>query len=191
MRIVIHNMSITMLLVVPLMTMRLLAEEKNSGTMEILMTSPVTDAEVVIGKFAASLALFTLMLILTFTGPLFFIIYSAGNLDTVPMFVGYLGLFLLGTACLSLGMVTSALTKNQIVAALVSFAAMLGLWIINWTSGSVSGVWGKVLSYISLVEHFDDFTKGILDTEHVIYYISFSFFCLFLAVKLVQSARWK
>ena len=102
-----------------------------------------------------------------------------------------LGLFLLGTACLSLGMVTSALTKNQIVAALVSFAALLGLWIINWTSGSVSGVWGKVLSYISLVEHFDDFTKGILDTEHVIYYISFSFFCLFLAVKLVQSARWK
>lgn len=191
MRVVIHNMSITMLLVVPLMTMRMFAEEKRSGTIEILMTSPVTDAEVVIGKFAASLALFTIMLILTFTGPLFLIIYSTTTPDIVPIAVGYLGLFLLGLACLSLGAVTSAITKNQIVAALVSFAMLLGLWIINWTSESLGTMWGKVLSFVSLVEHFDDFSKGIVDTEHVVYCVSFAIFCLFLAVKLVQSARWR
>ena len=191
MRITIYNISITMLLVVPLITMRLFSEEKRSGTIEILMTAPVTDAEVVIGKFAASLALFVIMLVLTFTGPLFLIIYSTTTPDVAPMAVGYLGLFLLGTACLSLGVVTSAITKNQIVAALVSFVMLLGLWIINWTSGSMGGLWGEVLSFISLVEHFEDFSKGILDTKHVVYYVSFASFCLFLAVKLVQLAKWK
>ena len=191
MRVTIHNISITMLLVVPLITMRLFSEEKRSGTIEILMTSPVTETEAVLGKFAASLVLFVIMLVLTFTGPLFFIMYSTSTPDVAAMAVGYLGLFLLGTACLSLGVVASAITKNQIVAALISFVVLLGLWIINWTSGSVGGLWGKVLSSISLMEHFEDFSKGILDTKHIVYYVSFACFCLFLAIKLVQSAKWK
>jgi ABC-2 type transport system permease protein len=191
MRVTIHNISITMLLVVPLITMRLFSEEKRSGTIEILMTSPVTDAEAVLGKFAAGLALFAIMLLLTFTCPLFLVIYSTGTPDIAPIAVGYLGLFLLGIACLSLGVVTSAITKNQIVAALISFSILLGLWIINWTSGSVGGLWGKALSFVSLVEHFEDFAKGILDTKHVVYYVSFASFCLFLAIKLVQSAKWR
>jgi len=183
------NMSITMLFVAPLITMRVFAEEKRSGTIEILMTSPVTDAEVVIGKFAASFALFIIMLALTFTCPLFLIIY--GNPDVTPMLVGYLGLLLLGAAFISLGVMTSSITKNQIVAALVSFVLLLGLWVIGWMSSTVGSQLGKVLSFMSLVEHFEDFSKGILDTKHIVYYVSFAAFCLFLAVKSVQSAKWR
>ncbi len=183
------NVSITMLFVSPLITMRLFAEEKRSGTIEILMTSPVTDAEVVIGKFAASFVLFVIMLALTFTCPLFFIIYSKP--DIAPMAVGYLGLLLLGAAFISLGVVTSSVTKNQIVAALTSFVLLLGLWVIGWMSSTVGSQLGRILSFISLVEHFEDFSNGILDTKHVVYYVSFAAFCLFLAVKSMQSAKWK
>ncbi len=189
MRAIFHNMSITMLFVAPLINMRLFAEEKRSGTIEILMTSPVTDAEVVIGKFAASLALFTLMLVLTFVYPVFLFIY--GNPSITPMAVGYLGLFLLGAAFLALGVATSSVTKSQIVAAVISFVMLLGLWVIGWMSNAVGAQMGKILSFMSLVEHLDDFSKGILDTKHIVYYVSFATFCLVLAVKSVQSAKWK
>lgn len=189
MRAIFHNMSIIMLFVAPLITMRLFAEEKRSGTIEMLMTSPVTDAEVVIGKFAASFALFVIMLAMTFFCPLFLIMYGAP--DIVPMAVGYLGLLLLGATFLSLGVVTSSITSNQIVAALVSFVLLLGLWVIGWMSNAVGTELGKIFSFVSLVEHFEDFSKGILDTKHVIYYVSFACFCLFAAVKLVQSTKWK
>ena len=188
-RMVFHNMSIAMLFLAPLITMRLFAEEKRSGTIEVLMTSPVTDAEVVMGKFAASLALYVVMLLLTFLCPLFLIIY--GKPDLTPIAVGYLGLFLLGTAFMSLGIATSSITKNQIVAALISFVTLLGLWVISWMSSAVGARLGKVLSFISLMDHFDDFSKGVFDTKHVVYYVSFACFFLFLAVKSVQSIKWK
>ncbi|MFC1713508.1 ABC transporter permease [Candidatus Poribacteria bacterium] len=189
MRVLFHNMSITMLFLSPLITMRLFAEEKRSGTIEIMMTSSVTDTEIVIGKFAASAVLFLMMLALTSLCPIFLMAY--GTPDVAPIAVGYLGLFLLGATFLSLGVVTSSLTKNQIVAALISFVMLLGLWVIGWMSNAVGSQFGKVLSFISLVDHFDDFSKGILDTKHVIYYVSFASFCLFFAIKLVQSAKWK
>lgn len=189
MRVIFLNMSITMLFLAPLITMRLFAEEKRSGTIEIIMTAPVTDTEIVLGKFAASMVLFLIMLALTFLCPLFLMSY--GTPDVAPMAVGYLGLALLGAAFVSLGVATSCLTKNQIVAALMSFVILLGLWVIGWMSGAVGSQLGKILSFISLVNHFDDFSKGVLDTKHVIYYISFASFCLFFAVKMVQSAKWK
>jgi ABC-2 type transport system permease protein len=189
MRGIFQNMSITMLFVVPLITMRLFAEEKRSGTIELLMTSPITDTEVVIGKFAASLALFTLMLASTILCPLFLMTYSQPDLS--PMAVGYLGLFLLGCAFLSLGMVASSITKNQIVAALISFVILLGLWTIGWMSSAVGSNVSKVFSFISLVDHFEDFSKGVIDTKHVLYYVSFAIFCLFFSVKMLQSSRWK
>ena len=189
---VFYDMSITMLFVAPLITMRLFAEEKRSGTIEVLMTSPVTDSEVVIGKFAASLALFAIMLSLTFICPFFLITYSDPGI--APIAVGYLGLFLLGTACFSLGTVTSSITKNQIIAALVSFVILLALWLMGWVSramGAQLGELGEIFSFISLLEHFDDFSAGVLDTKHIVYYVSFTSFCLFLAVKSIQSAKWK
>jgi ABC-2 type transport system permease protein len=189
MRVIFHNMSITMLFIAPLITMRLFAEEKKSGTIEIIMTSPVTDAEVVIGKFAASLVLFIIMLALTFICPLFLFLY--GNPDIAPMAVGYLGLLLLGAAFIALGVASSTVTSNQIVAALISFVLLLGLWVIGWMSSAVGAQFGKILSFVSLLEHFDDFSKGILDTKHIVYYVSFAAFCLFLAIRSVESAKWK
>lgn len=189
MRVILQNMGITMLFLAPLITMRLFAEEKRSGTIEILMTSPVTDTEVVLGKFMASLLLYIIMLVLTFFCPLFLIIY--GNPDMAPMMVGYLGLFLLGATFLALGIFTSAITKNQIVAALISFVLLLGLWVIGWMSSTVGSKLGQFFSFISLLEHFEDFAKGILDTKHIFYYASFTIFCLFLAVKATESAKWK
>jgi len=188
-RSIFHNMTITMLFLAPLITMRLFAEEKRSGTIEIIMTSPVTDTEIVLGKFAASIALFLMMIALTFIYPIFLMAYSSP--DVAPMAVGYLGLFLLGATFLSLGVAASCVTRNQIVAALISFVMLLGLWVIGWMSSAVGSQMGKVLSFISLMEHFDDFSKGIIDTKHVVYYLSFASFCLFFAVKLVQSAKWK
>jgi len=189
MRSIFHNISITMLFVAPLITMRLFSEEKRSGTIELLMTSPVTDIEVVMGKFLASLALFLLMLATTILCPFFLMFYS--HPDLAPMLVGYFGLFLLGGAFLSLGIFASTITKNQIVSALISFVLLLSLWVIGWMSSAVGSSMGKVLSFISLVEHFEDFSKGVIDTKHVLYYVSFSCFCLFLAVKMIQSSKWK
>jgi ABC-2 type transport system permease protein len=171
MRGIFQNMSITMLFVAP------------------LMTAPVTDTEVVIGKFAASLVLFVLMLASTILCPLFLMTFAKP--DITPMAIGYLGLFLLGATFLSFGTVASSITKNQIISALISFVFLLGLWIIGWMSGAVGSEVGKVLSFISLVEHFDDFSKGVIDTKHVIYYVSFAVFCLFFAVKMLQSSKWK
>ncbi len=189
MRGIFHNMSITLLFVAPLITMRLFAEEKRSGTIELLMTSPVTDTEVVIGKYIASLVLFILMLASTILCPLFLMTFAKP--DIMPMVVGYLGLFLLGSAFLSLGMVTSSITKNQIISALISFVVLLGLWIIGWMSTAVGSQVGKVLSFISLVEHFEDFSKGVIDTKHMVYYVSFAVFCLFFAVQMLRSSKWK
>jgi len=189
MRAIFHNISITMIFVSPLITMRLFAEEKRLGTIELLMTSPITDTEVVIGKFMASLALFAIMLASTILCP-FFLIYYAKP-DIPPMLVGYLGLFLLGASFLSLGIIASSVTSNQIVAALVSFVFLLGLWTIGWMSGAVGSNMSKILSFVSLVDHFEDFAKGVIDTKHVLYYLSFTCFSLFFAVKMVQSSRWK
>jgi ABC-2 type transport system permease protein len=188
-RSIFQNISITMIFVAPLITMRLFAEEKRSGTIELLMTSPVTDIEVVIGKFLASLALFTLMLVSTILCPFFLMFYARPDLS--PMLVGYFGLFLLGASFLSLGIAASSITNNQIVAALISFVFLLGLWTIGWMSSAVGSTISKIFSYVSLVEHFEDFSKGIIDTKHVVYYVGFSCFCLFLSVKMVQSSRWK
>lgn len=183
------NMSITMLFVAPLITMRIIAEEKRLGTIEVLMTSPVTDAELVIGKYLASLVLLLIMLALTVLCPVFLVMYSTPDIN--PIGVGYLGLFLLGASFLSLGIMASSITKNQIISALISFVALLVLWVIGWMSGNVGSQFGKVLSFISLLEHFEDFSKGILDTKHIFYYVSFSVFWLFVAIKLVQTTKWK
>lgn len=141
MRVILQNMSITMLFLAPLITMRLFAEEKRQGTIEILMTSPVTDTEVVLGKFFASLLLYIMMLALTFIYPLFLIAY--GNPDMAPMGIGYLGLLLMGAAFLAVGTVTSAISKNQMVAALISFVLLLGLWVIGWMSSAVGARMGS------------------------------------------------
>ncbi len=183
------NTTVIMLFLFPLITMRTYSEEKRSGTIELLLTSPVTDVEIILGKFLGAMALYGAMLAITTIHLAILFIY--GNPEWKPIATGYLGLLLMGGCFLSLGLFISSLTKNQIVAAMATFAVFLMLWVINWIGTFVGPTAQSVLAYLSLTEHFDDFAKGIIDTKHVIYYLSFMAFGLFLTAKSVDSERWR
>ena len=183
------NTTVIMLFLFPLITMRTYAEEKRSGTIELLLTSPVTDVEIIIGKFLGAMLLYAAMLTVTLLHMA--ILFIFGDPEWKPIATGYLGLLLMGGCFLSLGLFISSLTKNQIVAAMATFAVFLMLWVINWISTFVGPTTQTVLQYLSLTEHFDDFAKGIIDTKHVIYYLSFMAFGLFLTAKSVDSERWR
>ena len=186
---VFHNVAIIILFVMPLVTMRTYAEEKRSGTMELLLTSPVTDLEIIVGKFLGAMGLFVAMLLVTAID--IAILFRLGNPELKPVLTGYLGLLLLGGCFLSLGLFLSSLTKNQIVAGVMTFAVFLMLWIIGWFADSMSPLGRQVVQYLSITEHLDDFTKGIIDTKHLVYYLSFITFGLFLTAKSVDSERWR
>jgi ABC-2 type transport system permease protein len=183
------NTTVIMLLVFPLITMRTYAEEKRSGTIELLLTSPLTDVEIILGKFLGAMALYTAMLSITLIH--MSILFIFGDPEWKPIATGYLGLLLMGGCFLSLGLFISSLTKNQIVAAMATFAVFLMLWVLNWISTFVGPTTQAVLAHLSITEHFDDFAKGIIDTKHVIYYLSFIAFGLFLTMKSVDSERWR
>ncbi len=183
------NTSVVALFVLPLITMRTYSEEKRSGTIELLLTSPLTDFQIIMGKFLGALALYTLMLLVT--GIHMGVLFRYGNPEWKPMLAGYLGLLLMGGAFMSIGLLISSLTRNQIVAGMITFAALLLLWIVNWFSDSASPAMQRVLSALSITEHFDDFAKGVIDTKHVVYYLSFITFGLFLTAKSVDSERWR
>lgn len=184
-----QNTAVIILFVMPMITMRTYSEEKRSGTVELLLTSPVTDLEIILGKFIGALALYAAMLLVTMLYIL--ILFKIGNPEWRPIVAGYLGLLLMGGCFLSTGLFISSLTKNQIVAGFLTFATFLMLWIINWLGESSSQTTREVLNYLSITEHFDDFARGIIDTKHVIYYLSFITFGLFLTAKSVDSERWR
>jgi len=183
------NTTVIFLFLFPLITMRTYSEEKRSGTIELLLTSPVTDVEIIIGKFLGAMLLYAAMLAVTLLHMA--ILFIFGDPEWKPIATGYLGLLLMGGCFLSLGLFISSLTKNQIVAAMATFAVFLMLWVINWISTFVGPTTQTVLQYLSLTEHFDDFAKGVIDTKHVIYYLSFMAFGLFLTAKSVDSERWR
>jgi len=184
-----HNMSIILLLMIPLLTMRLFAEEKKAGTEELLFTSPLSVGQIILGKYLAALAVLAAMLGLTGLYSLF--TFAHGNPEPGQILNGYLGLFLMGAAFIGVGLFFSSLTENQIVAAILTFGALLLFWILNWASYSASGLWKDVLNYLSFFQHFDDMTRGILDTTDLVYYLSFAFFGLFLTHSVIQSRRWR
>ncbi len=184
-----HNMSIILILVAPLLTMRLLAEEKKSGTDELLFTSPLTVGEIVLGKYIAALVMLAAMLGLTALLSVFAFAY--GNPEIAPWLTGYLGLFLMGALFIAIGLFYSSLTENQIVAAFLTFVTLLLFLVLNWVTSSGSGGWRAVVGYLSFSEHFEDMTRGILDTKDLVYYVTFSFFGLFLAHSVIQSRRWR
>lgn len=183
------NVSVIVLFVMPMITMRTYAEEKRSGTMELLLTSPLTDVQIILGKFLGALGLYAVMLAVTLihVGVLF--IY--GSPEWKPIATVYLGLLLMGACFISAGLFISSLTKNQIVAGMVTFAVFLLLWVINWLGQSFGPTGQAVISHLSITEHLDDFARGIIDTKHVIYYLSFIVFGLFLTAKSVDSERWR
>jgi ABC-2 type transport system permease protein len=183
------NATVIMLLVFPLITMRTYAEEKRSGTIELLLTSPLTDLQIILGKFLGALGLYVAMLAVTLIHMALLFYY--GSPEWRPVATGYLGLLLMGASFLSLGLFISSLTKNQIVAGMITFSVFLLLWIVNWIATFMGPTMQTVLGFLSITEHFDDFAKGIIDTKHVVYYLSFIAFGLFLTMKSVDSERWR
>lgn len=186
-----QDMSIIMLFVVPLMTMRTLAEERSSNTIELLMTSPVREVEVVLGKYLGALGLYLTMLLFTLQYPLFLILYSNRQADVGPIVAGYIGAFLVGASFLAIGVFLSALTSSQIVAAVSTFGVLLLLWIVNITSYRVMGTTGEVLSYLAINRHIEDMVSGVIDLKDLIFFGSFIFVFLFLAVRFLASSRWR
>ena len=184
-----QNVLILILFLMPMVTMRSYSEEKRSGTIELLLTSPITDFQIVLGKFFGAMALYGTMLAVTLIHIGLLFVY--GRPEWKPIATAYLGLLLMGGCFIAVGLFISSLTKNQIVAGMVTFAVFLMLWIITWI-GSFSGpTVDKLTQYLSIVDHFDDFGKGVLDTTHLIYYVSFITFGLFLTAKSVDSERWR
>jgi ABC-2 type transport system permease protein len=184
-----HNISIILLFLIPILTMRLFAEEKKTKTEELLYTSPVSISQVIIGKYLASLLVLVVMLLLN--GLLSLFVFAFGNPETAPLLVGYLGLFLMGAAFIALGVFFSSLTENQIIAASLGFGFFLLFFVINWASQFTGGIWRSVLNYLSFFQHFDDMTRGILDTTDIVYYLSLITFGLFLTHSVIQSRRWR
>jgi len=184
-----QNVPILVLFLLPMVTMRTYSEEKRSGTIELLLTSPVTDWQIILGKFVGAMGLYAAMLGVTLihVGILFYY----GRPEWKPVVTVYLGLLLLGGCFLSVGLFVSSLTRNQIVAGMVTFCVFLMLWVITWI-GSFSGpTVDQLTQYLSIVDHLDDFGKGVLDTTHIVYYLSFITFGLFLTAKSVDSERWR
>jgi ABC-2 type transport system permease protein len=184
-----QNVSVVALFVLPLITMRTYAEEKRSGTIELLLTSPLTDTQIIMGKFLGAVALYGLMLAVTI--PHMAILFVYGNPEWKPILSGYLGLLLMGASFISIGLLISSLTKNQIVAGMITFAVLLLLWTISWMSDSVGPTTQKILTALSITDRFDDFSKGVIAVSHLVYYLSFITFGLFLTAKSVDSERWR
>jgi len=184
-----QNVTVVVLFLLPMVTMRTYAEEKRSGTIELLLTSPVTDFEIVMGKFLGAMGLYGAMLAVTLFH--FAVLFVYGKPEWKPIVTSYVGLLLFGGCFVSVGLFISSLSKNQIVAGASTFAVFLLLWVITWI-GSFTGPTGdKLTAYLSIVDHFVDFTKGVVDTTHLVYYLSFITFGLFLTAKSVDSERWR
>jgi len=183
------NMSVILLLLMPLITMRLFAEERRSGTIELLLTYPVRDGAVLIAKYLAALALYALMLALTLLYPGIIVYFT--RLEWGPLLTGYLGLLLMGATFLAVGIFASSLTENQIVASITTFGVLLFLWVVGWSAEYVVGGWGRVLSHLSLLDHFDTFARGVLDTKDVLYYVDVTVLALFLTLRSLEARRWK
>ena len=183
------NMSVVGLFLIPMITMRLFAEEKRSGTIELLATSPVRDTEVIVGKWLAAVVMYGCLMLLTALNFLF--LFKYGNPDWKPLAIGYLGLLLQAAALLAIGTFISTLTKNQIVAGAATFGACLLLWVLEWVSGYETATWARVLSYMSVITHFESFAKGVLDVKDAVYYVTVTFLGLFLTARSMESLRWR
>jgi ABC-2 type transport system permease protein len=190
MRGLLGSMVFLTLMVAPFITMSLLAQERSSGTLELLLTKPVHDREVVLGKYFGALGVYLAMILMTLPYPL--LMQKYGDLDWGPAGVGYLGLLLVGAAFLAIGLFASSLTKSQMASAGICLGAFLFVWLIGWVSylAGGEGSWlAAVTKNISVFEIFGDFEKGLLDSKNVVYFLSLVVFFLFLTVRVMEMRR--
>ncbi len=180
-----NAMSIVLLFIIPLITMRLVADERTSHTAELLFTSPIKLRSIIWGKFLAALILLIIMLLLSSLN--LFVLTVHGNPDMGAIFSSYLGLLLLGASFLSLGIFASSLSSSQLVAAIIAFGILLLLWLVGASSDTES----SILGYISLINHFENFGKGIIELKDLAYYFSIIYIGLFLAHTALDSERWR
>ena len=173
----------------PALTMRLLAEEQKLGTIELLLTSPVRDWEVILGKYMASLAFLLFLLALTSYYVILLLVFASP--DPGPIYSGYLGLVLYGMAALAVGILTSTLTSNQIIAAVVGTGILVVLYATAFISEVVTGVWANVFNQLGFTSHFNDFDSGIIDSAHIVYFLTVTALFLFLSIRTLESRRWR
>lgn len=183
------NLAITGFLLLPLLTMRLMAEERRQGTIELLLTYPVSDLQVVLGKYLAALAFYAVMLL----GTLWTVgvVVRFGQPDPAPLVAGYLGVFLYGGAFLSLGLMLSALTENQIVAGALALVLFLLLWMFSWAASVTRGVAAEIFGALSVVDRFKPMSQGVVDSHDVIFFVSLIAFGIFIAHEALSARRWK
>ena len=179
------------LFLLPMLTMGVYSEERKRGTMELLMTSPITDLEIVLGKFLASISLIAIMLLPTAGYQIFMLAKTEPSPPWRVLLAAYIGLMLLGSAVLAIGSFLSSLTENQLIAAVLTFSAVLMLWVIDIGGQNASTFVGTLLGYLSIIRHYDDFTRGVVDTSGLIYYGSLIFQGIFLTVRSLESMRWR
>jgi ABC-2 type transport system permease protein len=183
------TMSVILLFMIPMITMGLFSEEKKRGTIELLLTAPLTDLQVVLGKFLAAGTFFLIMLASTWI-PMS-VLYLYGSPASGPILTAYLGLVLYGLAIIAIGLFISTLTENQIIAAVISFGTIMLLWLVDVVASNAVSTSKEILTYLSILSHLDDFLKGVLSTSHIIFYVSLMFVALFLTYRSVDSLRWR
>jgi ABC-2 type transport system permease protein len=188
---VLRNMSVVALFLTPMLTMRLFAEEKRQGTIELLATSPITDLQIVLGKFFAATGLYALMVLAGMLNLAMLWHYSTTPPEWKPVATGALALLLFGASLIGLGTFLSTLTKNQIVAGILSFCLFLGMLTLGWADDPTNGPVLKAVAYLGVTNHLDDLMKGVVDLKDVVFYLSFIVFGLFLSHQSVESQRWR
>jgi ABC-2 type transport system permease protein len=184
-----HNLSVVLVILIPVITMRTFAEEKRLGTFELLLTSPLRVGEIVAGKFLGAMAFVSIMLAGTLVYPALLLIY--GNPEPWIMISGYIGLFFVAATYLSIGLLTSSVTENQIIAAVSCLVALLLLYVINWPADTSTPTLGALLHYLSVTEHFGEFVKGVIDSRAIVYFLSVISAALFLTHRSIESLRWR
>jgi len=188
---VMQNMAVVALFIAPMLTMRLFAEEKRQGTIELLATSPVSDLQVVLGKFFAASGLYLLLILAGLVNVALIWTYAENPPEWRPVVTGALGLFLLGSSFLAMGTFVSTLTRNQIVAGILSFCLFLGMWTLGWADSPTAGPVLQVVAYLGVTSHLEDLVKGVLDLKDIVFYLSVITFGIFLAHQSVESQRWR
>jgi len=183
------DMRLCLLLVLPLMTMRLFAEEKKLGTIELLWTYPVRDGEIVAGKFLACWLFFLVMLLLTAINPVIF--YQFYQFDVGPLLAAYLGIFLLGTAFIACGLFVSSLTENQVVSAMATYGILVFFWFMTWNEEAASQSILQAMLRLSLFDRFYNFSRGVIDTRDVAFFVLFAMFFLFLTLQSLGVRKWR